>query len=596
MKSIFLKAFVVILFFSSCEKYLDKSPEMGVTDDEVYAKYHSFRGALDKVYVYDQDFFHGTFNGYTFALGDEGITTATGDPANSVNNGNYMGSGSVEIAWNLLSSQALTSINVSAMPIAYMAFKNLRTVNICIERIDDITDASPRQKEELLGQAYFYRAWNYFQLIRRFGGFFKFDKAFTSDSEMDLPRLSYAESTEWLVSDLDRAYGLLPDSWPVAEKGRVTKAAALALKSMALLYAASPNMNANLQYNQGLSERAAKAAWETIQYVNTSGTHRLLPGKTADEYSKIFYNKTQLASDEAIFYKMTNTNSVAPGIPQASSWNASFILNSRESANVHLASPTQNFVDLFETKNGLPIGQDPQYNDQDPYSNRDPRFYYDILYNNLEWNWSTPTTHTRLEFWEANTFDSKISADLQALPQYYPRSPYAIRKWLPESANKWQNDYNYYMQSIHIRFAQVYLDFAEAANEAYGPTTKVPGTSLSALDAINIIRDRVGAVPVRAEFTTSKEVFRNRIYNERTVELCFENHRWHDIRRWRIAQDVLKDIKKAVITRTGANQYSFRYVSVASGMQRVFAEKHYWYPIPQAQMDMLSVFKQNPGW
>ena len=279
-----------------------------------------------------------------------------------------------------------------------------------------------------------------------------------------------------------------------------------------------------------------------------------------------------------------------------SSWNASFILNSRETANVHIASPTQNFIDLYETKNGLPIGEDPEYDDQDPYSDREPRFYYNILYNGLESNWSTPTTHQKLELWEINTYDNRISADYQALPQYYPRSPYGIRKWLPESANKWQNDYNYYMQSIHIRFAQLYLDFAEAANEAYGPTVKVPGINMSALEAINIIRDRVGAVPVLARYTTSKEAFRRRIYNERAIELSFENHRWHDIRRWRIAKETLQDIRKAVITRIGPDQYSFRYVSVASNMQRVFEDKHYWYPIPKAQMEMLGVFKQNPGW
>lgn len=587
-----------LLIFISCEDYLDKSPEMGVTDTEVYSKYYSFRGALDKVYVYDQDFFLPATNGYIFALGDEGITTATGDPAMSVNNGNYMGSGSLEISWDILSAQAVTSIELRYMPIAYLSFKNLRTVNLCIENIDQIEDATPRQKEELLGQAYFYRAWNYFQLIRRFGGFFKFDKAFLSDDNLDLPRLSYQESTDWLVEDLDRAYALLPDNWPSTEKGRVTKSAALALKGMALLYAASPNMNSNLKYNKTYCERAVKASWDAIQHIKSTGTNQLMPGKTVDDYSKIFYSKEHLASNEAIFYKVTNSNSNPNirGVPSVASWNANFNLNSRESGNVHLASPTQNMVDLFETKNGLPIGSDPEYNDQDPYSNRDPRFYYSILYNGLEWNWETPTSHKKLEFWESNTYDNKISVDYQALPQYYPRSPYAIRKWVPESCNKWENDYNYYMQSIHIRVAQLYLDFAEAANELYGPTTKVPNTDMSALDAINIIRERVGAVPVRSEFTTSSEKFMERIYNERTVELCFENHRWHDIRRWRIAKDVLKVIRKAAITRIGEDQYSFSYVPVANSMQRVFEDKHYWYPVPKTQMEMLSVFTQNPGW
>lgn len=481
----------LLFMLVSCEDYLDKSPDMGVTDKEVYSKYHSFRGALDRVYVYDQDFFLPAFNGYTFALGDEGITTASGDPANSVNNGNYMNSGSVELSWTLLSNIGITSMELRYMPIAYISFTNLRAINLCLENIDNIEDATDKQKDELLGQAYFYRAWNYFQLIRRFGGFFKFDHVFTSDEDMDLPRMSYQESTDWMVADLDHAISLLPDKWPEAEKGRVTKAAAMALKGMALLYAASPNMNSDLQYNQEYAKRAAQASWEAINHVKLGGYYRLMPGKTVEEYSKIFYSKTSLASDEALFYKVTNSNSNADilGVPSVASWNASFNLNSRESGSVHLASPTQNMVDFFETKDGLPIEEDPTYNEQDPYSNRDPRFYYDILYNGLEWGWSTSTNHKKLEFWEANTYDDKKSDDMQALPQYYPRVPYAIRKWVPESCNKWQNDYNYYMQSIHIRVAQLYLDFAEAANEAYGPTTKVPGTDMSALEAINIIRE-----------------------------------------------------------------------------------------------------------
>ena len=574
---------------TSCEKYLDKSPEMGLTDQQVYSSYQSFRATLDKVYVLDFDLFVPTWNGGFFALGDEGLTTATGDPARSINNGNYQDNSSIETRW----TGSSTSSSITSDGIAFLSFQNMRTVNICMERINDIKDATQQQKDELLGQAYFYRAWNYFQLIRRYGGFFKFDKPFNSNDDFDLPRLSYQESTDWLVGDLDKAFTLLPDQWPPSDKGRVTKTAALALKGMALLYAASPNMNPDKKYNISYCEKAAQASAKAIEYVNAKGIYKLMPGATVDDYSKIFYSKTQLVSDEAIFYKINNSSNAQPSV---SSWNANFIVNSRESGNVHMASPTQNFVDLFETKNGLPINQDPTYNDQDPYTNRDPRFYYDIIYNGLAYNYITPGVRKPFEFWSENTYDSKKSDDYQAVPQYYPRSTYGIRKWLPESCNKWQNDYKYYMQTIHIRVAQLYLDFAEAANEAYGPNSAVPGTTLTALSAINIIRNRVGAVPVSSQFTTSKEIFRDRIYNERSVELAFENQRWHDIRRWRIAIEVMKDIKRPVITRTGPNSFSYRYESVPSDLQKVFEEKHYWYPIPQSQIDIVTKFKQNPGW
>ena len=253
--------------------------------------------------------------------------------------------------------------------------------------------------------------------------------------------------------------------------------------------------------------------------------------------------------------------------------------------------------EMFEMADGRAIkdaGAD--YDDQNPYVNRDPRFYYDILYNGVKWGNNKGVPHY-FELWEYNTYDNSKSADMMALfsQTYNPRCPYLIRKWWPETANKWENDYNYYMPAIYIRVAQLYLDFAEAANEAYGPETKVPGTDMSAVDAINIIRNRVGAVPVRNEYKANKEIFRERIRNERAVELCFEDHRWYDIRRWRIAKDAVKVIYKAVITRTGKDQFRFEYMEHPD-YKRVFEDKHYWYPIPKSQMEMLNNVEQNPGW
>lgn len=592
-KIIFL-SLSVVAWLTSCEDYLEKSPDMGVTDREVFSTYLTFRGVLDKVYVLTNDPFLSTHGGARFAFGDEGYSTAKGTAHRDVNDGNYMLTrDNLELGW--YTGEDMNSVATNKMPVLAMAMRNLRTVNLCIERIDELQDATQEQKEHLLGQAYFFRAWNYFEVIRRWGGMFKFDKAFTSDDDMDLPRLTYHESTEWLVGDLDRAFELLPVEWGAAEKGRVTKAAALALKGMALLYSASPNMCPELgcqSYDTELCKRAAKASWDAINFINHTQCNRLMPGKTAQDYAKIFYNKDVMASDEAIFYQTKRTGKRA-----ISEWNANFVPNSMCAANVHCASPTQNLVDMFEMADGRSVkdaGSD--YDNQNPYVDRDPRFYYDILYNGVKWGSNKGVPHY-FELWEYNTYDDSKSADMMALfsQTYNPRNAYLIRKWWPETANKWENDYNYYMPAIYIRVAQLYLDFAEAANEAYGPDTKVPDTDMSALDAINIIRNRVGAVPVRSEYTGDKTTFRDRIRNERAIELCFEDHRWYDIRRWRIAKEVLKTVNKVVITRTGKNEFSFRYMEHPD-YKRVFEDKHYWYPLPKSQMEMLNNVPQNPGW
>jgi starch-binding outer membrane protein, SusD/RagB family len=585
-----LLSIVPLLF--SCEDYLDKSPEMGLTDIEVFSKYLSARGSLDKVYKLNEDFFNSGHAGSWFCIGDEGFTTASGSLMREIISGAYdSNSSNRELGWNATANMNSTATSI---PIITMAFRNLRTVNICIERIDEIQDATQQQKNELLGQAYFFRAWNYFQLIRRWGGMFLIDHVYNSDSEIDLPRLTYHESTDWLASDLDKAFELLPMKWDEAQKGRVTKAAALALKEWALLYSASPLMcpEKGYTYDPVILKKALDASWEAINYIKTNNLHRLMPGSTADEYHSIFYNRTILASDEAIFYQIPPS-----GNRPISDWNANFVPNKMCAANVHCAAPTQNIVDLFEMKNGLSIKTPGStYNDQNPYINRDPRFYYNIITNMEPWGLENGKPNY-MELWEANTFDTKQSRWMQALysTQYQPRNAYLIKKLWPETANVWQNDYNYREPSIYIRFTQLYLDFAEAANELYGPTTVVPGTTMSAVDAINLIRARVGAVPVRSEYTSSKELFRDRIRNERAVELMFETHRWHDIRRWRIAEDVLKTLNKVFITKTGETTFKFEY-PLAEGYQITFKTKHYWYPIPRSDYEITDNVEQNPGW
>ena len=144
------------------------------------------------------DPFLSTHGGGRFAFGDEGLCTAKGTCHRDLNDGNFMlTKDNLELGW--YTSEAMNSVATNKMPIIAMAMRNLRTVNLCISHIDDLQDATPEQRDQLLGQAYFFRAWNYFEIIRRWGGMFKFDKVFLSDDDMDFPRLSYHESTDWLV-------------------------------------------------------------------------------------------------------------------------------------------------------------------------------------------------------------------------------------------------------------------------------------------------------------------------------------------------------------------------------------------------------------
>jgi len=179
-------------------------------------------------------------------------------------------------------------------------------------------------------------------------------------------------------------------------------------------------------------------------------------------------------------------------------------------------------------------------------------------------------------------------------------------KWWWPTANKWTGGWgDYFYNGVFIRTTQLYLDYAEAMNEAYGPNADPQGYGMTALEAINKVRNRVGMVDVNPIYTGSAEEFRKRIRNERAVELMWENKRWHDLRRWMTAHEVLgkanaiKGLRVEDLTPgvqdVGEKDFNYRVVDLPSEF-RVFKMKHYWYPLPKDHMERLRNVEQNPGW
>jgi len=273
-----------------------------------------------------------------------------------------------------------------------------------------------------------------------------------------------------------------------------------------------------------------------------------------------------------------------------------------------------NFAEKFETKNGLPIEDDPSYNDQDPFVNRDPRFYNAILFDGVPWTVtsSAPTNNTGVTDLAIINEEGNLGFDFRDpnTPtnrewQVKNKTGLKIRKWLPNGyflTQGWKGSLDFYVNNSVFRMAEIYLNYAEAANEAYGPGGTAPGASLSALDAINKIRNRVGMPNVNAAYAGSKDGLRDRIRNERAIELCFEGFRYDDIRRWKTAhlEENLKVEFLEMRWQGGTSSiyptgFSFENVE-QTDLKKTFTDRNYWWPIPSSEIEAVPTFKQTEGW
>jgi hypothetical protein len=253
-------------------------------------------------------------------------------------------------------------------------------------------------------------------------------------------------------------------------------------------------------------------------------------------------------------------------------------------------NPTQNLVDAFPMANGYPIhAEGSDYDPSNPYENRDPRLKEYILVNGATQGVHGTAINTAAD---ATTLDG-INRENGAST----KTGYYLRKLLRDDVNldPSVSDHDQKHFGARIRYTEIFLDYAEAANEAQGPKARVGGADYSAYDVIKAIRQRAGVGgendPYLEECASSKEKMRELIRNERRLELCFENHRFWDLRRWKA--NLTETAKGVSITTTPSGALDYKGIDVE---QRDYKEYMLYGPIPYSEMLKYSNLQQNDGW
>ena len=487
---------------------------------------------------------------------------------------------------------------VGSWNVAYDQFRNIHlflekglTDEITYNLSDSIADSKYRNR--LKGEAYFLRAWWGFQLLQQYGGKTESGQALgypiitrtptqeKLDNVMGLKRNTYQECVQQIVADIDTAVAYLPVKYSgnvaitgITELGRGDDQAALALKSRVLLYGASPAyQNDDVTQINGMGNF-------TVLNESAYENHWVLAAQAANKALELIGNVPGLKAGD---FNSNNT----PAEFVWRKYHNDRVLENQNFPPLDLGngntSPSQNLVDAFPAANGYPIN-DPRsnYDPQNPYLNRDPRFYLNIMYNGEDF------LGDPLETFEGGRDSREISHNST-------RTGYYLRKWLAlQDLLNVENSSTAHHYHALFRRTEILLNLAEAANEAWGPTTLGPDMVQSALEAVKKIRKNAGindATYVEEVAAMGKDAFRDLIHNERRLELAFENHRFFDMRRWLLPLD--EEVKGIDITKTSNGSLQYQQFTVE---QRGFHNiRDYYLPLPYEEQ-VKSNLENNLGW
>lgn len=562
MKTIhlFLSVALLAVAAASCS-FLDFDETSGLkTKEDMYKYYSSVEQMLTNVYSY-MPYDLGTVSG---AMRDCACDDAEyGNTAAKVqyfNNGSWSSVNIVDDAWSL--------------------YYGIRAANSFIEEVAKVDlsryehDGSYSNWMKKLAffpyEARVLRAHYFFELARRYGDIAMPLSVLDAEQANTISKTPFAQVMDFIAEECSECAENLPDTYadqPGQQIGRVTRGFALAVKSKALLYAASPLHNE--ASDAELWKRSASAA---LDIINT-GLYTLDPEDCANTIVSPEIVMVVIGGDSQTF--------------ELNNFPIRFTEGERSGATATF--PSQNLVDAFQTVNGYDvtledngwISADPAFDPKNPYDGRDPRFYRTVLADGMAFKEST-----------IEAFDGGL--DYAEVTQGGSPTGYFLRRYIQESTS-FVPDRNVTNKHhwIVYRYAETLLTYAESMANAFPSDMNYTDAQYpySALWALNQIRTNVG-MPETANCSYAE--FMSRLRNEWRVEFAFEDHRFWDVRRWKIGDETQRELRGVKIVRSqdGTRNY-YRQVYET----RTWTDRMYLYPIPQSELfKNNNLYPQNTGW
>jgi hypothetical protein len=517
-------------------------------------------------------------------------------------------------------------------------YKAIRSANIALTNLPTSTFDDKALRDQLMGESYFLRAYYYHQLLRYYGGFPVIEKVYGLTDDYSVARSSFEESVNFILGDLDKAALLLEGKTVVA--GRASKLSVMALRSRVLLYAASdlhdiPTASAKsatissfdhkelLGYTSGdrtVRWQAAKVAAKAVLDATTGYKLNLAAPATPEEgkanYMALSLGGGSNVADKAAAVELLLQRTETPLYTRENDWplgGIHFGINNGPNGyhNWSGNTPIQQLVDDYEMMDGTKFNWSNPAQASDPYVNRDPRFYATILYDGASWKprpsdvaSKDPANQIQSGYYDdgkGGTIKGIDTRESDVENWNGSRTHYWLRKFIDPDPNIVENQSSAQIVPWpFLRYTEAVLNYVEACIET--------GDEAEAKAWLNKIRFRAGMPAV----TDNGTALRDRYRNERRIELVYEEHRYHDARRWMIAPTTLgRGIKVPYIKGTlkpGKNAptpyrfdktlytYTYTIQDNTENETRRWVDKMYFRPMDRNEVNRNNKLVQNPGY